>query len=435
MSKLVSISNVMTRVSKDQSVLGSNEINKLYGDHAPLVFKDEVKMIVPGNVMGEPIKMQANILTPERLKEIRSVKVKGKNCAYLHLGVVPIVLQSLLPSGNDGIHGMCALVDTSRGSDQTGTIDKFNFEFSQSVPYAAKILVINAAVDLMCDQSVGSLQVLIELHGVDLRVERSVLAITTGLSCVPTNSSMMLPGLQRTAPKWSICNTIEVDESDEGEREAFRNLFMASSPIMIDMGNEEWLDEGKRYKLFGPKVQPVRRRNLTTKNLIKGFEGQVKSGNGELKRSQSVRFGRDKTIDFKIKNNFELGRSSVSSKDEYQTEDEGYGPERTQGISLEQLRGSGKHPWSEGVSTRQHGGPIERRSEVGQTGNINVLHEALFRQHCGHGCIPADRIPVDDNGSEANAASSSNRRAEGMEIGLQPENLGRVHKDLGTGKY
>lgn len=34
---------LVNRVKLDQSIIGSDEISKLYGSDAPLVFKDEVK--------------------------------------------------------------------------------------------------------------------------------------------------------------------------------------------------------------------------------------------------------------------------------------------------------------------------------------------------------------------------------------------------------
>ncbi|QHN75178.1 movement protein [Nandina citrivirus] len=297
MATLINVSSLVNRVKLDQSVLGSDEINKLYGSEAPIVFKDEVKMVIPGNAEGETIKLQANILTADRLQSIRNTKVKGKEAAYLHLGFVPIAIRSLLPSGNESIWGRCALVDTSRTRTETAVIDQFEFKFTKKQPFAAKLLTINASVDINCRVSVGSIQVLLELHGVDLREERSVAAIITGLTCTPTNQMVLLHKIECDTPKWSLCNIIEQVEDEEESKRAFENMFNASSSNLIDLGQEQWLDEGKRMPLLGPlklkgfghKVMPVRRRNLTTKNLMRDYVSHIKSETSSMKRSQSGR--------------------------------------------------------------------------------------------------------------------------------------------------
>nr|UIW14232.1 MAG: movement protein [Actinidia seed borne latent virus]UIW14236.1 MAG: movement protein [Actinidia seed borne latent virus] len=304
MSKSIKVNSIVNRVNVDKSILGSSEISSLYGSKfAPLVFKDEVKMIVPGNILGGPIKLQANILTKERLSVIRGQKFGGNNCAYLHLGFVPIVIQSLLVSGNDLVKGRCSLVDLSRGSEKTGLIDRFNFRFTKNEPFAAKILTINAPIDINCDASINSIQILLELEGIDIRTERSVIAVITGLSCVPTNSTIMLPGLKRETPKWSICNVFNVPEESEEDNERFNSLFNGANPKLIDLGKDTVLDNGKKFGFWGPSVKPVHRRELTTKNLIKEQMSQVMSETvsnlninldetnekGELKRSKSIK--------------------------------------------------------------------------------------------------------------------------------------------------
>ncbi|USF91882.1 movement protein [polyscias citrivirus 1] len=297
MASLINVSSLVNRVKLDQSIIGSDEINKLYGSEAPIVFKDEVKMVIPGNVEGEPIKLQANILTADRLQQIRNTKVHGKEAAYLHLGFVPIAIRSLLPSGNENIWGRCALVDTSRTTSETAVIDQFEFKFSKKQPFAAKLLTVNASVDINCKVSVGSIQVLLELNGIDLREERSVAAIITGLTCTPTNQMVLLHKIESDTPKWSLCNIIEQVEDEEESKRAFENMFKASSSNLIDLGHEQWLDEGKRIPIFGKfalkgmghKLMPVRRRNLTTKNLMGDYISQVKLETGSLKRSVSGR--------------------------------------------------------------------------------------------------------------------------------------------------
>nr|UIW14228.1 MAG: movement protein [Actinidia seed borne latent virus] len=304
MSKSIKVNSIVSRVNVDKSILGSSEISSLYGSKfAPLVFKDEVKMIVPGNLLGGPIKLQANILTKERLNVIRGQKFGGNNCAYLHLGFVPIVIQSLLVSGNDLVKGRCSLVDLSRGSEKTGLIDRFSFRFTKNEPFAAKILTINAPIDINCDASINSIQILLELEGIDIRTERSVIAVVTGLSCVPTNSTIMLPGLKRETPKWSICNVFNVPEDSEEDNERFNSLFDGANPKLIDLGKDTVLDNGKKFGFWGPSVKPVHRRELTTKNLIKEQMSQVMSETvsnlnicldstrekGVLKRSKSIR--------------------------------------------------------------------------------------------------------------------------------------------------
>ncbi|AUZ97244.1 movement protein [Actinidia seed borne latent virus] len=278
MSKSIKVNSIVNRVNVDKSILGSSEISSLYGSkYAPLVFKDEVKMIVPGNILGGPIKLQANILTKERLGIIRGQKFGGSNCAYLHLGFVPIVIQSLLVSGNELVKGRCSLVDLSRGSEKTGLIDRFNFKFTKNEPFAAKILTINAPIDINCDTSINSIQILLELEGIDIRTERSVIAVVTGLSCVPTNSTIMLPGLKRETPKWSICNVFNVPEESEEDNERFNSLFNGANPKLIDLGKDTVLDNGKKFGFWGPSVKPVHRRELTTKNIIKEQMSQVMS--------------------------------------------------------------------------------------------------------------------------------------------------------------
>lgn len=278
MSKSIKVNAIVNRVNVDKSILGSSEISSLYGSKfAPLVFKDEVKMIVPGNILGGPIKLQANILTKERLGVIRGQKFGGSNCAYLHLGFVPIVIQSLLVSGNELVKGRCSLVDLSRGSEKTGLIDRFNFKFTKNEPFAAKILTINAPIDINCDTSINSIQILLELEGIDIRTERSVIAVVTGLSCVPTNSTIMLPGLKRETPKWSICNVFNVPEESEEDNERFNSLFNGANPKLIDLGKDTVLDNGKKFGFWGPSVKPVHRRELTTKNIIKDQMSQVMS--------------------------------------------------------------------------------------------------------------------------------------------------------------
>ncbi|UYD40978.1 movement protein [Rudbeckia citrivirus A] len=298
MASLINVSNLVNRVKFDESIIGSEEISRLYGSDAPIVFKDEVKMVVPGNVLGEPIKLQANILTQDRLEQIRDTRVKGERPAYLHLGFVPIAIRSLLPSGNKEIHGRCALVDTSRTTAETAIIDQFEFKFTKKQPFAAKLLTINASVDINCNVSVGSIQVLLELNGIDLRSERSVAAIVTGLTCTPTNKMVLLHKIESDTPKWSLCNIIEQMEDEEESKKAFEAMFKASSANLIDLGEEQWLDRGRRTPIFGglqikgigKQIMPVRRRNLTTKNLVRDYLTQVKSGNPELKRSESNRF-------------------------------------------------------------------------------------------------------------------------------------------------
>lgn len=323
MASLINVNSLVNRVKLDQSVLGSDEINKLYGSEAPIVFKDEVKMVIPGNAEGKPIKLQANILTADRLQSIRNTKVKGKDAAYLHLGFVPIAIRSLLPSGNESIWGRCALVDTSRTRSETAVIDQFEFKFTKKQPFAAKLLTINASVDINCKVSVGSIQVLLELHGVDLREERSVAAIITGLTCTPTNQMVLLHKIECDTPKWSLCNIIEQVEDEEESKKAFENMFDASSSNLIDLGQEQWLDEGKRMPLigplklrgFGPKVMPVRRRNLTTKNLMKDYVSHVKSETSSLKRSQSGRdWGSDRLKQYLEEQALEQARASTDQQ-------------------------------------------------------------------------------------------------------------------------
>ncbi|AKN08995.1 movement protein [Caucasus prunus virus] len=287
MSKAIKVSSFVNRVNLDKSLLGSNEINALYGNgFAPLVFKDEIKMTIPGNVLGKPIKVQANVLTKKRLEQIRAQKFKGKACSYIHLGVVPIAIQSLLVSGHENVWGRCSLVDLSRGSEETALIDRFKFRFTNDEPYAAKILTINAAVDINCDTSVGSLQVLLEIHGIDVRSERSVAAITVGLSCVPTNNMVMLPGLKRSTPKWSLVNVFNVPEDSEAEKNAFENLFDAANPGLVDMGNDKLLETGKRMHLWGNSLKPVYRRELSTRNLIKEQLSHVMSETAKSLKSE-----------------------------------------------------------------------------------------------------------------------------------------------------
>lgn len=323
MASLINVSSLVNRVKLDQSIIGSDEINKLYGSDAPLVFKDEVKMVIPGNAEGEAIKLQANILTADRLQSIRNAKVNGKEAAYLHLGFVPIAIRSLLPSGNEQIWGRCALVDTSRTRAETAVIDEFEFKFTKKQPFAAKLLTINAAVDINCKVSVGSIQVLLELHGVDLREERSVAAIITGLTCTPTNKMVLLHKIECDTPKWSLCNIIEQVDDEEESKKAFENMFNASSSNLIDLGQEQWLDEGKRTPLignlaikgFGRKVMPVRRRNLTTKNLMKDYVSHVKSETASLKRSQSGRdWGNDRLRKYLEEQALEQARSSTDQQ-------------------------------------------------------------------------------------------------------------------------
>jgi len=332
MASLINVSNLVERVKFDKSVIGSDEINKMYGSNATMVFKDEVKMVVPGNVTGEPVKLQANILTADRLQQIRNTKIKGKEMAYLHLGFVPIVIRSLLPSGNEKITGRCALVDTSRTEEETAVIDKFEFKFTKKQPFAAKLLTINASVDINCKTSLGSIQILLELSGIDLREERSVAAIITGLTCTPTNQMVLLHKIESDTPKWSLCNIIEQVEDEEESRSAFETMFKASSSNLIDMGNEQWLDEGKRLPMFGgikirgigKQLMPVRRRNLTTKNLMRDYVSQVRSETNSLKRSESLRFGGgllERYLDVQARNSIDIaGLSREANINSLETE-------------------------------------------------------------------------------------------------------------------
>ncbi|QED42808.1 movement protein [Karelinia prunevirus A] len=296
---LVSVSSLRGRVELGKSVLGSNEINQLYPpNHHELIFKDEVKMMLGGNADGSRIALQAPIISSERLSQI---KASRPNCAYLHLGFVPIVLQSLLPSGNDMIKGTCALIDTSRCSLGSGLIDIFNFKFTQNEPRAGKLLTINAPIDINDAVSVGSVQILVQIEGIDLRVERSVMSITVGLSCVPTNNSSLLHKLKGNKPSWNLLNVEDLSDEDRVNDEAFQELFKDSKCGVIDTGSNEYLEHGKRFKFFGPKLQPVFRRNLKSAGLIKC------QGN-KLPRSLSHR---DLYSDIK---QFVPGRVSVESR-------------------------------------------------------------------------------------------------------------------------
>nr|QGY72526.1 movement protein [Camellia japonica associated betaflexivirus 3] len=327
MAKAIRVKSLTNRLEVDKSLLNSNEVSALYGGaFAPLVFKDEVKMVIPGNLLGGPIRLQANILTKSRLEKIRSQKFKGNSCAYLHLGVVTIVIQSLLVSGNENVKGRCSLVDLSRGSEMTGLIDKFKFSFTKSEPFAAKMLTINAAIDIDCEVSAGSIQALLEVEGIDVRSERSVLAITTGITCVPTNSMVMLPGLKRETPKFAIANVYNVPDEDPIECEAFNRLFGAANPKLIDLGSETVLEEGKRFGLWGPVVKPVHRRKLVTKGIIKDHMSQIMSGPSKglkieegLKRSNSLRV-----------------------EDVCKTGEEEADTRRSFGMDFQELRGSGE---------------------------------------------------------------------------------------------
>lgn len=335
MSKSIKVSSIVKRVNMDKSILGSDEISALYGSgFAPLVFKDEVKMIVPGNVLGGPIKLQANILTKERLQSIRSQKFRGKSCAYLHLGVVPIVIQSLLVSGNEKVRGRCSLVDLSRSSESSGLIDRFTFKFSKNEPFAAKILTINAPVDIQCDASVNSIQILLELEGIDIRSERSVIAIITGLSCVPTNSTVMLPGLKRETPKWPICNVFSVPEDSEEENERFEGLFKSANPSLIESGKDMVLDEGKRFGFWGPVIKPVHRRELSTKNVIQEKLSQVMSETDQHLKKE----GKAILTDSLLKRTFSSRDVSKIGKEEVH-------PRRSFGVDMGKLHRSSKCNW------------------------------------------------------------------------------------------
>ncbi|AYE54585.1 movement protein [Salvia divinorum RNA virus 1] len=294
MASLIRVDRLVSRIENNQSMLGSNEINNLYGSECARVFKDEVKLIVPGNLDGSPVVMQAPILTDERIEEIRATRIKHrgvhKRPCYLHLGFVPIAINSLLPSGNDDVTGICALVDTSRSSYKNAVIDAFNFKWTKDEPYAAKLLTINAAIDIDCDVSVRSLQIIFKISGIDLDKERSVAAITVGLSCVPTVDMFQLPRLKRECPKISIMNIISSIESDVESREAFVEMFNAKKIDLLGSGKSEMLDKGKRWGFFGPVVKPVSRRNLTSANRLKNV--QIKSERCSLKRNGSLNLDR-----------------------------------------------------------------------------------------------------------------------------------------------
>lgn len=285
MAKLVNVKSLVDRVAMDKPILGSYEIDKLYGQYSELVFKDEVKMIVPGDMTEGPIELQANILTKRRIDQIKSQKFKGMEPNFLHLGVVPIVIQSLMLSGNEFVSGRCALVDTSQGDEKRGIIDQFKFKWTKDEPFAAKVLVINGAVDINCTTSIGSIQILISIEGIRLRSSRSIAAIITGLTCTPTNSQVMLPGLKRETPKWNLINTLNISEDDDAEIQMFKELFNASNHKLIDMGKEEIIYHGKSiWKPWRIASKPVTRRTMTKNNMIKYELVQGKSELEGLKR-------------------------------------------------------------------------------------------------------------------------------------------------------
>nr|QGX73512.1 putative movement protein [Camellia japonica associated betaflexivirus 1] len=414
MSKAIKVKSLVQRLEVDRSLLNSNEVSALYGGaFAPLVFKDEVKMVIPGNLLGGPICLQTNILTKSRLEKIRSQKFKGKSCAYLHLGVVTVVIQSLLVSGNERIRGRCSLVDLSRGSEETGLIDRFKFCFTKSEPFAAKMLTINAAIDIDCDVSAGSLQALLEVEGIDIRTERSVLAVTTGITCVPTNSMVMLPGLKRETPKFAIANVYNVSDEDPEEHAAFNSLFSAANPKLIDLGQECILEEGKRFGLWGPVVKPVHRRKLTTRGLIRTHMDQIMSGPGK---------------DLKEEVNLKLSRSS-SFRDVCETGKEEAYPRRSFGMAMEEFCGSRKFNGSVVGECSKSKGSAESEPAGAEIKGSSESSKIYFWEHSRSLGRSSNRVPVNQC-KLSNSEHSGNRRSctDGWEF--QSENTCRKSEDV-----
>lgn len=410
MAKSIKVKSLINRLEVDKSLLNSNEISALYGGaFAPLVFKDEVKMVIPGNLLGEPICLQTNILTKSRLEKIRSQKFKGKSCAYLHLGVVTVVIQSLLVSGNENIKGRCSLVDLSRGSEQTGLIDRFKFSFTKNEPFAAKMLTINAAIDIDCEVSAGSLQALLEIEGIDVRSERSVIAVTTGITCVPTNSMVMLPGLKRETPKFSIANVYNVPEEDPVEHEAFEKLFIAANPKLVDLGNESILEEGKRYGLWGPVVKPVYRRKLVTKGLIRNHMDQIMSGpKGNLK--------------IEDKSNLSRSNSLIFHRNVCQAGKEAFDPRRSFGMDMAKFCGPREFNECLVGECSQSKGSSEPESAGTKIKSASKQAAHDFWQHSRSLSRASNRVPVNQCGfPDTEYTGNRGSSADGWEF--QPENI------------
>nr|QEU48919.1 movement protein [Apricot vein clearing associated virus] len=279
---LINVQSLCEKLSLDESILGSSEINKLYPkDHHEFIFKDEVKLMIGGNLDGSLISLQAPILTSERLSQIKTSKPKS---AYLHLGFVPIVLQSLLPSGNDLIRGTCALIDTSRCSLSTGLIDIFRFKFTSKNPRAGKLLTINAPIDINDEVSVGSVQLLLQVEGVDLREKRSVMSITVGMSCVPTTNASLLHKLSGERPSWNLLNVESLSSDDKESEQAFQDLFLNCKTGVVETGKIEYLKGGRKLPFFGKRFQPVFRRDIKTTGLL-----EIPTESRSLSRSLSQR--------------------------------------------------------------------------------------------------------------------------------------------------
>ncbi|ARH01898.1 movement protein [Watermelon virus A] len=286
------VKSLEKRIEADKSLMNSSEVDKLYGNLATHVFKDEVKIKIGGNENGNVVSTQCRLIGASRMQQILN-SAQGKKAAYLHIGCIPITIQSLLPSGNSKIKGRCALVDVSRTSLDTGLIDGFTFSFTDEKPYTGRMIIVNKVIDFECDASVGSIQLVLEVEGIDLRIQRSALAVTVGMTCIPSNTAIVFPSLQRSKMTWALTNSVDMKEQEIKEDEQFKELFENTNTNLIDQGETVLLEEkGSMLNLFGTKRKTVARRILKNKGPICRIEnwdmGSVKSGPVKMKRSNSL---------------------------------------------------------------------------------------------------------------------------------------------------
>nr|QEA69427.1 movement protein [Watermelon virus A] len=286
------VKSLEKRIEADKSLMNSSEVDKLYGNLATHVFKDEVKIKIGGNENGNVVSTQCRLIGASRMQQILN-SAQGKKAAYLHVGCIPITIQSLLPSGNSKIKGRCALIDVSRTSLDTGLIDGFTFSFTDDKPYTGRMIIVNKVIDFECDASVGSIQLVLEVEGIDLRIQRSALAVTVGMTCIPSNTAIVFPSLQRSKMTWALTNSVDMKEQEIKEDEQFKELFENTNTNLVDQGETVLLEErGSVLNLFGTKRKTVARRMLKNKSSICRIEnwdvGSVKSGPVKMKRSNSL---------------------------------------------------------------------------------------------------------------------------------------------------
>lgn len=286
------VKSLERRIEADKSLMNSSEVDKLYGNIAAHVFKDEVKIKIGGNESGNLVSTQCRLIGASRMQQILN-SAQGKKAAYLHIGCIPITIQSLLPSGNAKIKGRCALVDISRTSLDTGLIDGFKFSFTDDKPYTGRMIIVNKVIDFECDASVGSIQLVLEVEGIDLRIQRSALAVTVGMTCIPSNTAIVFPSLQRNKMTWSLTNSVDMKEEEIKEDLQFRELFDNTNTSLIDQGETTLMEErGSMLRLFGPKKKTVARRTLKSRISSSHIEnwdmGSVKFEPSKVKRSNSI---------------------------------------------------------------------------------------------------------------------------------------------------